>query len=109
MEQGTLQQIISEMRLIVKEEVGTLSKEVNSLKEDINKLNQKVDNLQITIENEVRPNIKIIAEGHTALNEKLDTLKDIDKKVNVIHEDITILKSITKDNLYDIKALQAVR
>ena len=38
----------------------------------VDKLEESVTSLQLAVENEIRPNIQILAEGHMMLNEKLD-------------------------------------
>ena len=38
----------------------------------VDKLEESVTNLQLVVENEIRPSIQILAEGHMMLNEKLD-------------------------------------
>ena len=64
----------------VKEEVTSLKSEVTSVKEEVTSLKSEVTSLkrdvrtnQLTLENEIIPQIKIIAEGHSILNRKLDT------------------------------------
>ena len=38
----------------------------------VDKLEESVTSLQLAVENEIRPSIQILAEGHMMLNEKLD-------------------------------------
>ena len=45
---------------------------VEKLEESVEKLEESVTGIQLTVENEIRPNIQILAEGHMMLNEKLD-------------------------------------
>ena len=45
----------------------------------VDKLEESVTNLQVVIENEIRPNIQILAEGHMMLNEKLDRVLEGEK------------------------------
>ena len=49
------------------------------------------------IENEIRKNIKILAEGHGAMVSKLDDLKDIGEKVIELQMETSVLKSATSD------------
>ena len=38
----------------------------------VDKLEESVTSLQLAVENEIRPSIQLLAEGHMMLNEKLD-------------------------------------
>lgn len=110
-----LNQILCEIRDVktevkgIKEDVSTLKEDVSILKQDVKVLKQRVTNIEVIMENELKRDIKIVAENHLNLNEKLDTLKGIDKKVTQLKEDVDILKYIAKDNYYEITALKASR
>ena len=45
----------------------------------VDKLEESVTNLQLVVENEIRPSIQILAEGHMMLNEKLDRVLEGEK------------------------------
>ena len=38
----------------------------------VDKLEESITSLQLAVENEIRPSIQLLAEGHMILNEKLD-------------------------------------
>lgn len=46
----------------------------------VEKLEESVTELQLVVENEIRPNIQILAEGHMMLNEKLDRVLEGEKE-----------------------------
>ncbi len=65
----------------LKSEMNEVHEEISALKSDVNTLNVKVDTLstdlnsmKLTIENEIRPNIKEIAACHLDLSKKLDAV-----------------------------------
>jgi len=45
---------------------------MDKLEGRVDKLEGSVTHLQLVVENEIRPSIQILAEGHMMLNEKLD-------------------------------------
>ena len=45
----------------------------------MDKLEESVTNLQLVVENEIRPSIQILAEGHMMLNEKFDRVLESEK------------------------------
>ena len=46
----------------------------------VEKLEESVTELQLVVENEIRSNIQILAEGHMMLNEKLDRVLEGEKE-----------------------------
>ena len=57
-----------------------LEEDVAELKEDVAELKEDVTNLQLVVENEIRPHIQILAEGHVMLAEKIDNILDFEKE-----------------------------
>lgn len=116
--------IKEETRAAVKEEVRTAVKEeVQPIKDDINSINSRLDNMEsdiseikkrtvkieVTLENEIRPNIQLMMEGHKGL---VDTMHDIKKdtgRIETIETALFATKEVTKDNVQNIKKLQSKR
>ncbi len=65
---------------VLKEDVAELKEDVAVLKEDVAELKEDVTNLQLVVENEIRPHIQILAEGHVMLAEKIDNILDFEKE-----------------------------
>lgn len=53
---------------------------MDKLEGRVDKLEGSVTHLQLVIENEIRPSIQILAEGHMMLNEKLDRVLESEKE-----------------------------
>jgi len=53
---------------------------MENLEGRVDKLEESVTNLQLVVENEIRPSIQILAEGHMMLNEKLDRVLEGEKE-----------------------------
>lgn len=56
----------------LKTDVSELKSDVSGLKNDVSDLKTQMRNVQLTLENEIRYNIRAIAEGHLDLSRKLD-------------------------------------
>ena len=56
----------------VKADMNGMKADIRDLKEKTASLDRRVGDIQIAIENEIRPSIQIIAEGHLDLSRKLD-------------------------------------
>ncbi len=64
----------------VKADINELKADVNELKVDVNELKTDMSIVKITLENEVRPSIMRIAEGHLDLHRKMDHVLEFDKE-----------------------------
>ena len=53
-------------------EMKIILERLDNMDGKISAIDSKVSSIQLTIENEIRNNIQIIAEGHTILERKLD-------------------------------------
>lgn len=105
----------------LEEKITALDRNVDTLEETINGLDQKVydlncevvstkatlsgeiQSIKITLENETHKNIRIIAEGHTDLNKKLDEALKVESekefmllRVNTMENELRILNERLK-------------
>ena len=95
-------ELLEALRHIIKEETrAAVKEEVQPIKDDINSINSRLDNMEsdiseikkrtvkieVTLENEIRPNIQLMMEGHKGF----------------------ATKEVTKDNVQNIKKLQSKR
>ena len=91
----------------LEEKVNGLEVRFNSLEKYVHggfaDLGMKITALQITVENEIRPNISIIAESHSILNRKLDIAlkwendrEEIMLRTNAIESEIKVLQRRSK-------------
>ena len=61
-----------------------MTEETKMILEELKKLNDKVTDIQLTLENEKKKNIKIIAEGHLDLSRKLDEALKVDSEKEML-------------------------
>lgn len=88
-------------------EVGSLKTEVGSLKTEVGSLRRDMENMEsslrqeirdgdnairLILENEIRPQIRIVAEGHLDLNRKLDEIKSEMKKNELLPARVSLLE-----------------
>ncbi len=117
-------ELLEALRHIIKEETrAAVKEEVQPIKDDINSINSRLDNMEsdiseikkrtvkieVTLENEIRPNIQLMMEGHKGL---VDTMHDIKKdtgRIETIETELFATKEVTKDNVQNIKKLQSKR
>ena len=124
-------ELLEALRHIIKEETrAAVKEEVQPIKDDINSINIRLDNMdsrldnmesdiseikkrtvkiEVTLENEIRPNIQLMMEGHKGI---VDTMHDIKKdtvRIETIETELFATKEVTKDNVQNIKKLQTKR
>ena len=78
---------LQSIRVLMQEEINPLRDDVSGLKDDVLKIN-------IAIEHELRPNIKLLAEGQAGIIERLDRIEAKTAEIDDIKETVAILKTI---------------
>ena len=68
----------------LREKVERLDEKVTELDGKVKKMDKKVSMIQSTVDNQMNKNIRIIAEGHLSLNEKLDKVIQIMHKQEIM-------------------------
>ena len=82
---------------------------LDSIETDISEIKNRTVKIEVTLENEIRPNIQLLMEGHKGL---VDTMHDIKKdtsRIEVMETELFATKEVTKDNVQNIKKLQSKR
>ncbi len=120
--QSGFEAVHSEIK-VIKSDMNDMRSDINTLKYDANEMNSKMENgfkevhseikimksdikdLKTTLENETNKNIRIIAEGHIDLSNKLDKALKIENEKEVLLIRLTILENevnIIKTRLNEI-------
>lgn len=93
--ESSLRGEMKEMESSLREEMGTSMKEMeNSLRQEI----RDGDNaIRLILENEIRPQIRIVAESHLNLNRKLDEIKLELKRYELLPLRTTLLEQDVRE------------
>ena len=70
---------------ILKEDVGILKEDVGSLKANMQEVKERLTNIELLQENQILPHIRLLAEGHVGLVERLDGLEEMRDKIDNIY------------------------
>ena len=117
------QELLEALRYIIKEETRAVVEEIQPINSRLDNMDSRLDNIEtdvseiknrtlkieVILENEIRPNIQLLMEGHKGL---VDTMHDIKKdtgRIETIETELFATKEVTKDNVQNIKKLQAKR
>ena len=65
----------------------------------------EVRNINLSIENEIKPDIHSLAEGHTAILDKLDSLSAV-SRVEALETDVALLKQVIRSLSQDLAELK---
>ena len=84
-------------------DVSDLRTDVNDLKSEVSHLKTDLSETKILIENETNRNIRVIADGHVIIVDKLGCMHStVDKLV----EDVSVIKSVVSSHSKDINTLK---
>lgn len=83
----------------LKSDVTVLKKDVTILKEDMGETKIQISGIDMTLENEIRNNIRIVAEGHTDIIRKFDDYVAVENgkemfsiRLNILETDVRNIK-----------------
>ena len=83
----------------LKSDVTVLKKDVTILKEDMEETKIQISGIDMTLENEIRNNIRIVAEGHTDIIRKFDDYVAVENgkemfsiRLNILETDVRNIK-----------------
>jgi tetrahydromethanopterin S-methyltransferase subunit G len=102
---GELLQAIKELFVPIHERLDKMDGRLDKMDGRLDKMDGRLDRLEaeirktnIIIENEIRHNIQLIAEGHIALTQRLDRIEKKVNKIDGISDDVFGLKNWVKEN-----------
>ena len=88
----------------LKSDVSTLKSDVSALKSDVSELKETTKrhendlrSIKLMLENEIRPSIHIIAEGHLDLNRKMNELVKIHADDEMLRLRVTALENDVRE------------
>ena len=81
---------IAEVRTTLKEEIAEVR---TTLKEEIDELRNDVKDIKLIIENEIRPNIQRVAEGHLDLSRNLHEVMKYKDEIEMLSINTKMLES----------------
>ena len=98
-----------EVRAVVKEEIQPINSRLDSIETDISEIKNRTVKIEVTLENEIRPNIQLLMEGHKGLVDTMHEIKKDTSRIENIETDLFATREVTKDNVQSIKNLQIKR
>ena len=83
----------SEKLDLILKDMSNLKSDISSLKSDMQDIKQDVTDIKLTLENEIRTNIKRVAEGHLDLSRDLKAATKTNNEFEMLAVRVNILES----------------
>ena len=98
---GLLEQLVEDVSGL-KQESAETKKELAALKEQMSRMDERLRRVELTQENMVLPQLRLLAEGN-------DTLLARSAPVERVETDVDMLKTVVRLHSQDISALKKAR
>ena len=90
-------------------EFTSLREEVSSVKEEVSSVKVLATKTQITLENDIRPKINLLFEGHITLQNRFSQLDRMEEMLRELRYDVQDLQHIVSWHSNDIRWLKRRR
>ena len=95
------------------EQMNERFEQIDERFEQMNDRFDQVDNrlaqIETSLENEIRPNIQLLVEGHMQNAQKLERLEDMAEDVEYIKTQMEVVNAVTKLHTMDINRLKKAK
>lgn len=86
-----------------------LDSRVDKIERDVSEVKQRTTRLEVTLENDTNRNIHLLAEGHSAVVEKLSKLDTVAEMAEDTKAKVDVLYSVVKKHNTDINELKLAK
>ena len=93
----------------LREEVSSVKEEVASVKEEVSSVKALTTKTQITLENDIKPKINLLFEGHITLQNRFSQLDRMEEMLRELRYDVQDLQHIVSWHSNDIRWLKRRR
>jgi outer membrane murein-binding lipoprotein Lpp len=76
----------------MKSDMQNMKSDMQNVKNDLQEVKQKVTNIDLTLENEIRVNIRRVAEGHFGFSRNLHENEMLSIRVNILESELRRIK-----------------
>ena len=90
----------------IKQDISDVKQDVSDVKQDISDVKQEVTKTNLAIENEIRPNIKLLAEAHSLNAGTRKDVQEIKQKVDEMDINVKALMDVVPEHSLKIEELK---
>ena len=102
-----LQAILAELKE-VKNTQKEQGKTLAAMQKDLSEVKNRTTKIEVTLENDIKTDLKLLHEGQAGMNEKFAKLDKVAEDVDEIKIKVSAIEHVTKDNTSQIKHLRKV-
>lgn len=79
------------------------------IQQDLAEVKQRTTAIEVTLENDIKPQLRLLAEGQQGMNEQFRKLDQVAEDVEEIKIRVSALESVTKDNTAQIQDIRLAK
>ncbi len=99
----------SEMLQAILDKVTSMDARLGVVESDMADMKTDITKINVTLENDVKTQLKLLGEGQQMVIEKFAKLDKVAEDVEEIKVKVTALEAVTKDNTAQIRDLRIVK
>lgn len=104
-----LEAISQMMESKLEQAIEPIRTDLAGVKSDLEEVKHRVTAIEVTQENDVKTQLRLLGEGQQGMNEKFKKLDQVAEDVEDIKGTVHILEAVTKSNTTQIKELRLVK
>ena len=85
-----------------------VDKRLDGMQKDLSEVKDRTTKIEVTLENDIKTDLKLLHEGQQGMNEKFAKLDKVADDVDEIKIKVSAIEHVTKDNTSQIKQLRKV-
>lgn len=93
---------VQEMFLDMKQEIAGVNQRLDHVEKELSETKQLATKTSLTLENEVKPQIQLLAEGYLPLTEKVDALAE---DMDIVKFNVDIVKKVVTTHSKELDRL----
>lgn len=93
---------VQEMFLDMKQEIAGVNRRLDHVEKELSETKQLATKTSLTLENEVKPQIQLLAEGYLPLTEKVDALAE---DMDIVKFNVDIVKKVVTTHSKELDRL----
>lgn len=91
------------------EAIGKMMDEkLKPIQQDLSEVKDRTTKIEVTLENDIKTDLKLLHEGQQGMNEKFAKLDKVAEDVEDIQIKVSAIEHVTKDNTSQINKLRKV-
>lgn len=99
----------SEMLQAILDKVTSMDARLGMVESDMADMKTEITKINVTLENDVKTQLKLLGEGQQMVIEKFQKLDQVAEDVEEIRIKVSALENVTKDNTAQIKDIRIAK